>query len=80
MPCDFHSPQYETEKTDASDKRRTLYWNPNLCTDDNGEITVELYNSSTTSSVLIDAALYDKSESFHICYDSYSQYLFHDNK
>jgi len=79
-PVEFHSPQYEPEKINTSDKRRTLYWNPNLCTDDNGEITVELYNSSNTSSVLIDAALYDKSESFHICYDSYSQYLFHENK
>ena len=79
-PCDFHSPQYETEKIDASDKRRTLYWNPNLSTDNNGEVTIELYNSSSTSSVLIDAALYDKNEAFHTCYDSYSQYLFHDNK
>ena len=79
-PVEFHSPQYEPEKINASDKRRTLYWNPNLCTDNNGEVTVDLYNSSNTSSVLIDAVLYEKNEFYNVEYDSYSQYLFHERK
>lgn len=55
-PLEFYSPAYTTPASiDATDHRRTLYWNPSVVTDENGEATVTLYNASQTTTVTIDA-------------------------
>ena len=38
------------------DYRRTLYWNPNLLLDENGEAHITLYNNSRTTQISVDAA------------------------
>ncbi len=38
-----------------SDYRRTLYWNPNVKTNQNGEATVNFYNNSTCKTINISA-------------------------
>ncbi len=55
-PLEFYSPVYDTPAAiDATDRRRTLYWNPSVVTDKNGEATVVLYNAAQTTAVSIDA-------------------------
>src|SRR5574344_1735951 len=39
----------------ASDYRRTLYWNPTVQTDNDGNAVIEFYNNSSCTKVLISA-------------------------
>jgi hypothetical protein len=56
-PVEFYSPQYPDQETmeATSDNRRTLYWNPNLTTDANGEITIDCYNSRNATFLDVNA-------------------------
>jgi hypothetical protein len=54
-PVEFHSPQYEPEKINASDKRRTLYWNPNATTDANGHFNATFFNNSKETDIVVSA-------------------------
>lgn len=57
QPQAFYSPVYpaDAEAEGIADRRRTLYWNPNMKTDENGEITVSCYNGSEATAVGISA-------------------------
>ncbi len=46
-PREYYSPRYEIEGRDEKfdDNRTTLYWKPNLVTDENGEAEVSFYTS-----------------------------------
>jgi hypothetical protein len=47
MPVAFYSPSYpDGPVTGDVDYRRTLYWNPNVITDEEGYARVEFYNNS----------------------------------
>lgn len=54
---DFYHPNYQrTPPTEGQkDYRRTLYWNPNLRLDTDGEAHVTLFNNSKTTQVHVDA-------------------------
>ena len=54
--AEFYSPDYSKHKLpeDIKDYRRTLYWNPNLLLDSNGEAHVTLYNNSRATSIQVD--------------------------
>lgn len=57
LPTKFYAPVYP-EGTDfdaTDDRRRTLYWNPQMTTDENGDIDVSCYNGKNFTSVSIDA-------------------------
>ena len=59
-PAEFYSPDYSNTALPpsgaaASDYRRTLYWNPDLKLDANGEAEVTFYNNSCTSVLSVDA-------------------------
>lgn len=57
-PSTFYSPVYrDLNSFDPTDKRRTLYWNPSVTTDENGKAIVECYNSSSTAAVSLNAAM-----------------------
>lgn len=45
----FYSPQYELQKISAAntDLRTTIYWNPNLVTDAEGNTSISFYNADT---------------------------------
>ncbi|MCQ2067075.1 MAG: hypothetical protein MJY65_05440 [Bacteroidaceae bacterium] len=54
---DFYSPQYPDGPLKGDvDYRRTLYWNPNVITDENGHAEVEFYNNSYSESFTIAGA------------------------
>ena len=56
-PFSFYSPEYPTGPIPGDvDYRRTLYWNPNVITDEEGKASVEFYNSSITKHFNIEAA------------------------
>ena len=56
-PVDFYSPQYPEGPIEGNiDARRTLYWNPNVITDEDGRARVEFYNNSFTRMFTISAA------------------------
>ena len=56
MEKEFYSPDYsKTPLPTQGDYRRTLYWNPNVKTDSNGEASVEFYNNSSCTKYIIDA-------------------------
>ena len=38
----------------TEDFRRTLYWNPNVKTDDNGKVSLEFFNNSNARNILIN--------------------------
>ena len=43
---EFYSPKYDkTTNYSNPDRRATLYWNPNIKTDENGKATISFYNS-----------------------------------
>lgn len=56
-PYEFYSPQYtEAPVYGDVDYRRTLYWNPNVITDVNGEAEVNFYNNSYSTGFCINGA------------------------
>ena len=56
-PAEFYSPDYSKQvpSDDKKDYRRTLYWNPNLKLNEEGEAAVTFYNNSRTSVLSVDA-------------------------
>jgi len=61
---EFYSPKYETdkEKKDSTpDLRSTIYWNPNVITDENGKANFDFYtaDSKSTYSVIIEGTTSD---------------------
>jgi hypothetical protein len=43
---DFYNPNYRgTDIPDINDRRRTLYWNPELETDKNGKANITLFSN-----------------------------------
>lgn len=56
-PVQFYSPQYPNGPVHGDvDFRRTLYWNPNVITDENGHARVEFYNNGTSKQFRIRGA------------------------
>ena len=56
-PVEFYSPQYPDGPIEGNvDSRRTLYWNPNVITDEDGRARVEFYNNSFSRMFTISAA------------------------
>ena len=64
----FYSPDYTNNKPDekTKDYRRTLLWTPNATVGDDGCITVELYNNSKESVLLLDVAGVNKGNFYTI--------------
>lgn len=55
--AEFYNPDYSTRKPDgATDHRRTLYWNPNARTDNEGRFRATFYNNSQRTTIKISAA------------------------
>ena len=55
-PAAFYSPVYPDGGNDVfDDRRRTLYWNPAMKTDENGVINVDCYNSNNPTFVVVSA-------------------------
>lgn len=53
---DFYHPDYSTKPLpNTKDYRRTLYWNPNLQLDANGQAKVSFYNNSKTTHISVSA-------------------------
>lgn len=54
-PLEFYSPAYPNREpvVREDDHRRTLYWNPNLETDEQGEAIVNFYNGGNTAFPII---------------------------
>ena len=55
IPDEFYSPDYSKQPLPKEDYRRTLYWNPNVRLDSNGQATINLYNNSSSSILQISA-------------------------
>ncbi len=51
----FYSPAYASpqEETTFPDMRSTIYWNPEVMTDDSGEAKISFYTSESSSSYLV---------------------------
>lgn len=57
LPYSFYSPEYPNGPIFGDvDYRRTLYWNPNVVTDEEGKAQVEFYNNSITQHFNVEAA------------------------
>ena len=57
VPVEFYTPQYpEGAVYGDVDARRTLYWNPNVITDNEGNARVEFYNNSYSTRYTISGA------------------------
>ena len=56
-PADFYSPDYSRQRLPEGQKdyRRTLYWNPNLQLDENGQARITFYNNSRTTQISVEA-------------------------
>lgn len=54
----FYSPDYSKAKpaADKKEHRRTILWNPQLTTDNDGSINIEFYNSCSCSTLTVDIA------------------------
>lgn len=50
---EFYNPDYSMLEPEP-DYRRTLYWNPDLSTDENGEATVRFYNNGAGGDFTVD--------------------------
>lgn len=54
-PCKFYSPAYVGKAPVYPDKRRTLYWNPSVKTDDKGEAVIRCWNNSSSTQLSVSA-------------------------
>ena len=56
-PAEFYSPDYSKQvpSDDKKDYRRTLYWNPNLKLNEEGEAEVKFYNNCRVTQLSVDA-------------------------
>lgn len=55
-PAEFYSPDYsQRPMPEPKDYRRTLYWNPNVKLDEQGEAHITFYNNSRHTHLQIDA-------------------------
>jgi len=52
---EFYNPDYSALPPEPNDYRRTLYWNPSVITDDNGNARIEFYNNSRCTNFSISA-------------------------
>lgn len=56
-PADFYQPNYADRHPETpTDYRRTLYWNPNARSDEEGRFTATFYNNSKDTRIKISAA------------------------
>ena len=56
-PEEFYQPDYSQRvPQEPTDYRRTLYWNPNVVTDEEGRFTAVFYNNSKPTRIKISAA------------------------
>ena len=56
-PVQFYIPQYPDGPIEGTkDYRRTLYWNPNVITDEEGNAHVEFYNNSYSTNFTVTGA------------------------
>ncbi len=54
---EFYQPDYSTQQpAEPTDYRRTLYWNPNAVTDENGHFVATFYNNSKETRIKMTAA------------------------
>ena len=57
IPEQFYQPDYSRSvPTDSKDYRRTLYWNPNAVTDEQGRFTATFYNNGKQTRIKMSAA------------------------
>lgn len=57
FPEEFYQPDYSTRPTgEPTDYRRTLYWNPNARTDEEGNFSATLYNNARDTRIRVSAA------------------------
>lgn len=70
LPIEFYSPKYDTEASKGSevpDVRSTLYWQPELPTDEQGNASFSFYNSDQPADyVLIIEGISEKGELIHL--------------
>ena len=53
---DFYHPNYSTPPAEgAKDYRRTLYWNPDVKLDANGQARIHFYTGSKPTTIAVDA-------------------------
>ena len=54
---EYYSPAYIDKELymDKADKRRTLYWNPTVQTDENGKAVIKCYNNQYSTPLIIQA-------------------------
>ena len=56
-PAEFYQPDYaDRQPAEPTDYRRTLYWNPNARSDENGRFTATFYNNAKDTRIKITAA------------------------
>jgi hypothetical protein len=58
QPAQFYQPNYSRRELNEApaDYRRTLYWNPNARSDEEGRFTATFYNNSKETRIKISAA------------------------
>ena len=59
LPIEFYSPKYDTQESindSKPDLRTTIYWSPNVVTDDDGKVKLDFYTADdpATYSVIIE--------------------------
>lgn len=67
-PAKFYSPKYDTpesKKSKAKDNRITLYWNPAVELDENGEATISFYTSDSDSQYRIEVEGRSAARQYH---------------
>ncbi|MBR7157639.1 MAG: hypothetical protein IKD16_04510, partial [Bacteroidales bacterium] len=67
-PAKFYSPKYDTperKKSKEDDNRITLYWNPAVKLDENGEATICFYTSDSDSQYRIEVEGRSSSRQYH---------------
>lgn len=74
VPAEFYSPQYSEKMLNdgIDDRRRTLYWNPEVVTDENGEAVIECFNSRNTTYMNVSAETVAGGKPASVSFNTYS--------
>ncbi len=64
IPTKFHMDDYSVIPPTYDDYRRTIYWNPDVIADENGNAKIEFYNNSSCKTMYISAEGINKNGQF----------------
>lgn len=70
-PAEYYTPDYSMAPPVHPDRRRTLYWNSSLVTNSRGEVEIDCWNNSSSTSLTVSAEALSDGKPASVLFNSY---------